>query len=77
MNAFKLDTMTLLVLFVVMGVVITMGLGAHEDQQTTLENKVLAVKSTSPLDTTGIAARSEIYAEREQLMPVVMKLTDE
>ena len=69
--------MTWLVMFVVLGVVLTMSIGESGDNQTAQENKSLAAKSVVQSENSVMAMRAEIYAQKDRIIPVAMKFGEE
>ena len=65
MNAFKLDLMTLLAIFVVLAVVVTMALGSNDNDRTSVgsygvqQSPIGAVSSVSPSSRSSFSYRAQ------------------
>ena len=61
MNAFKLDLMTLLALFVILAVIVTMAFGASDDDKTSVGvfNSTSNSAFTSVIDSTSVNRTSQ------------------
>jgi len=64
MNAFKLDLMTVLALFVILAVIVTMALGANDDDKTSVgafsqpKSAIASVANTAPASNGAVSYRA-------------------